>query len=161
RPDRSAGGRPEAQANLTAGPGPPPEAAMRTVVEYGLANAVAATLLALMAFSVGLLVRRPAVRNALWALVLVRLLLPPVWTIPISIPMADSARDEPAVALASPDPLPALEPAPFVECDGVDDEALVNESDVAPTTSELTPAAAAAEPSNSVSAFGIAAVVWL
>ena len=38
---------------------------MRTIVEYGLANAAAATLLALMAVLVGLVVRRPAVRNAL------------------------------------------------------------------------------------------------
>ena len=51
---------------------------MRTLLEYGLANAVAATALALVALAIGLVVRRPAVRNALWVLVFIRLLLPPV-----------------------------------------------------------------------------------
>src|SRR5688500_16105285 len=59
---------------------------MRTLIEYGLANAAAATALAVVALLVGLVVRRPAVRNALWVLVLVRLLLPPVWTIPLPVP---------------------------------------------------------------------------
>jgi beta-lactamase regulating signal transducer with metallopeptidase domain len=61
---------------------------MRTIVEYGLANAAAATALAMLALIVGTLVRRPAVRNALWVLVFVRLLLPPIWSIDLPMPAA-------------------------------------------------------------------------
>lgn len=54
---------------------------MWTFLEYGLANVLAATAFAVVAVLVGFVVRRPAVRNALWILVFVRLLLPPVWTV--------------------------------------------------------------------------------
>ena len=79
---------------------------MRTLLEYGLANAVAATALALVALAVGLVVRRPAVRNALWVLVFVRLLLPPLWTIPLPVPLGHSEPEPTTVASAIPDPLP-------------------------------------------------------
>src|SRR5262245_37100899 len=77
---------------------------MRTLVEYGLANAAAATALAAVAVLVGLVVRRPAVRNALWLLVLVRLVLPPVWTVPVFLP--GFAADDHAIASESADVIP-------------------------------------------------------
>lgn len=58
---------------------------MQTFVEYGLANAVAATALAIFVVLVGMFIRRPAVRNALWILVFVRLLIPSFWTIALPI----------------------------------------------------------------------------
>ena len=78
---------------------------MRTIVEYGLANAVAATALAVFACFVGRIVRRPAVRNALWLLVLVRLLLPPIWTIPLPISPA-SQSNAPSTAVVDSSELP-------------------------------------------------------
>lgn len=63
---------------------------MRTLLEYALANAAAATALALVALVVGRVVRRPAARHALWVLVLVRLVLPPVWTVPLPTLGADA-----------------------------------------------------------------------
>ena len=52
---------------------------MQSFLEYGLSNAAMATLFAVAALAVGIAVRRPAVRNALWILVLLRLIVPPVW----------------------------------------------------------------------------------
>jgi beta-lactamase regulating signal transducer with metallopeptidase domain len=80
---------------------------MRTFVEYGLANAVAATALAVLALLVGFVVRRPAIRNALWLLVFVRLLAPPVWTVPLSLPIAERSippADSPVSTAAAPSP---------------------------------------------------------
>jgi beta-lactamase regulating signal transducer with metallopeptidase domain len=78
---------------------------MRTLLEYGLANAAAATALALVAVLVGLVVKSPAVRNALWLLVFLRLLLPPVWTVPLPVPAAVAEPTAPSVVLTSADPI--------------------------------------------------------
>ena len=85
---------------------------MRTLVEYGLANAAAATALALVALAVGLVVRRPAVRNALWVLVFVRLLLPPVWTVPIPSLPINVLSESPTVASTIADPIAATPDLP-------------------------------------------------
>jgi len=103
---------------------------MRTLLEYGLANVVAATALAVVALLVGLVVRRPAVRNALWILVFVRLLLPPLWTVPLpnfdyinrekpGLPVAvsdttylrDTSHESKEIAPAGPIPQPGDYPA--------------------------------------------------
>jgi beta-lactamase regulating signal transducer with metallopeptidase domain len=134
---------------------------MRTLVEYALANAAAATLLAVLAFVIGLVVRRPAVRNALWILVLVRLLLPPMWTVSVTLPATEPADDVPTVAaVTEPKPLPAI---------ADDRPADVFVSDRAPDVSPApTPAATVSEPPAPpaeqpprISAFTIAAVIWL
>jgi beta-lactamase regulating signal transducer with metallopeptidase domain len=134
---------------------------MRTLVEYALANAAAATLLAVLAFAIGLVVRRPAVRNALWILVLVRLLLPPMWTVPISLPATDPVNDVPAVAeVAEPIPRSAGEDVQSAD---------VFTSDLAPDVSPTpTPAASVPEPpappaeqSRRISTFTVAAVIWI
>ncbi|WP_193788998.1 M56 family metallopeptidase, partial [Zavarzinella formosa] len=73
---------------------------MRTLIEYALTNALMATLLAAIVYGVTWFVRRPAVRNALWLLVLIRLLLPPVLGVPLPI---DSPVSEPvAVPVVAP-----------------------------------------------------------
>lgn len=79
---------------------------MRTLVEYGLANAAAATAFALFALVVGTLVRRPAVRNALWVLVFVRLLLPPIWNIELPLPSATAKVEGQSPTSASSDSEP-------------------------------------------------------
>ena len=68
---------------------------MRVLVEYALMNAAMATALALLVYGVTRMVRRPAVRNALWLLVLVRLLLPPVWGVPLLSESAPVETPEP------------------------------------------------------------------
>src|SRR5712692_5030790 len=61
---------------------------MRTLLEIGLANAVMATVLALLAAGVSLFCRRPAVRHVLWLLVLLKLITPPVMPVPVTCPAA-------------------------------------------------------------------------
>src|SRR5437764_12075653 len=107
---------------------------MRTLVEYALANAAAATALAGVALLVGLVVRRPAVRNALWLLVLVRLLLPPVWTVPLPVPAAEA----PAVARADPEPVP---PADAVADEWADDVGAGEPPAASPAPAVVTPVA--------------------
>jgi bla regulator protein BlaR1 len=61
---------------------------MRTFLEFGLANAVMATVLAVLAAGIGLFCRRPAVRHTLWLLVLLKLVTPPVFSVPVCCPNA-------------------------------------------------------------------------
>ncbi|HEV3448444.1 MAG TPA: M56 family metallopeptidase, partial [Gemmataceae bacterium] len=56
------------------------------LLHVGLANAVLATGLALVAWAAGRLSRRPALAHALWLLVLLKLITPPLLTVPISWP---------------------------------------------------------------------------
>ena len=60
--------------------------AVDTLLAVGLWNAVGATLLALVATAAGRLYRRPAVLHALWLLVLLKLLTPPLWSVDVPIP---------------------------------------------------------------------------
>jgi bla regulator protein blaR1 len=110
---------------------------MRTLLEYALANAAAATALALVALAVGFVVRRPAVRNALWVLVLVRLVLPPVWTVPLPVPIEQPV--EIASTVADPIP-PAPEPTP------IEDEPLVfdHQGEEVPVATDVAEPAAVA-----------------
>ncbi|MEX2137867.1 MAG: M56 family metallopeptidase [Pirellulales bacterium] len=58
---------------------------MQWLVEVGLSNALAATALALVACIVGRIGRRPAVTHALWVVVLLKLLTPPIFELPLPI----------------------------------------------------------------------------
>src|SRR5205823_7388359 len=71
---------------------------MTAVFEWALANAVLALLLALPAYASRWL-RRPAVTHALWLLVLLRLIVPPMWHVPIPVyaGMAAPAQATPIV----------------------------------------------------------------
>ena len=145
---------------------------MRTLVEYGLANAAAATALAVVALVVGLVIRRPAVRNALWLLVLVRLLLPPIWSVPVPVPSTESApQPEPVAVAAIPDPAPVALPSPppaaadvdeLQFADWWDDVAVSREplsEPAAPAASVVTAPVPAARVA--INPFPIAAGVWL
>src|SRR4051812_39767296 len=60
-------------------------AAVEEFLRVGLGNAVAAGGLALGAILVGVFARRrPALRRGLWLLVLLKLITPPIWTIPVT-----------------------------------------------------------------------------
>lgn len=112
---------------------------MRTLLEYGLANAVAATALAMLALLVGLFVRRPAVRNALWVLVFVRLVLPPLWTVPLPVLVSSDESEVIATVSASPPVAPesVLEPLPSVSAA---EPLLDPPEDVAPAANFTAPA---------------------
>jgi beta-lactamase regulating signal transducer with metallopeptidase domain len=56
---------------------------MTSLVEVGLSNAAAALLIAIVAVLVGLACRRPALMHALWLLVLIKLVTPPLVRIPV------------------------------------------------------------------------------
>jgi beta-lactamase regulating signal transducer with metallopeptidase domain len=132
---------------------------MRTLVEYGLANAVAASLLAAVTLAIGLIVRPPAVRNALWVLVLVRLLLPPVWTVSFSIPTSEPATEASIVASAKTDSSPE---AVIADVEWSAEE--LADSDVAAGSSITMVGEAptlATEPSDSLLAFTVAGSLWL
>jgi beta-lactamase regulating signal transducer with metallopeptidase domain len=56
---------------------------MNTLLEVGLSNAIIAAALAVLAAVAGRLARRPALAHALWLLVLVKLITPPLVRVPI------------------------------------------------------------------------------
>ncbi len=75
---------------------------METLYRTGLSNAVSATALALAVACLGrVFTRRPAVLHTLWVLVLVKLVAPPMFEVPVPWPAAMSAADEPARAPAA------------------------------------------------------------
>jgi beta-lactamase regulating signal transducer with metallopeptidase domain len=76
---------------------------MDLFLRAGLGNAVAATLLALAAAAVARLARRPALAHGLWLLVLLKLLTPPLWQVPVPWPEGGP----PPAAAESPPALPA------------------------------------------------------
>jgi WD40 repeat protein/beta-lactamase regulating signal transducer with metallopeptidase domain len=76
---------------------------VRTFVEIGLLNASMAAVLALAALAARRWSRRPALAHALWVLVLLKLLTPPMVPVPILAP-----EEEPATAVVLPAPPPRL-----------------------------------------------------
>jgi beta-lactamase regulating signal transducer with metallopeptidase domain len=79
-----------------------------TLLSIGLWNAAGATALALAAAAAGLVCRRPAFLHALWLLVLLKLLTPPLWQIPVNWP-------EPEQVVQAPLPAPMQPPADVPE----------------------------------------------
>ena len=75
-------------------------------------NAIATALLAGVVLAVTLVVKRPAVRNALWLIVLVRLLIPPVWSVPLPKLTAEPAPIAARVEPIDESPKPAGEVPP-------------------------------------------------
>jgi beta-lactamase regulating signal transducer with metallopeptidase domain len=84
---------------------------METLLYIGLSNAAAATLLALAAALVGRFVRRPALTHALWVVVLVKLVTPPLVHVPVAWPalLAPAAAAE---LLAQTEPAPQPQTVP-------------------------------------------------
>jgi beta-lactamase regulating signal transducer with metallopeptidase domain len=78
---------------------------MDTLIEIGLWNAAASAVLALLAAAVARVCRRPALAHALWLLVLLKLLTPPLVPFSLSLPAAE------------PPPPPAVEPADVADVD--------------------------------------------
>ncbi len=83
------------------------------ILEAVLGNLAVATVLAVAAFATGRWANRPALAHALWVLVFVKLLTPPLVTIPI--PCLPAEPEPPVVVPATPQQLPASsEPSPIV-----------------------------------------------
>jgi beta-lactamase regulating signal transducer with metallopeptidase domain len=82
---------------------------MRTLLDVGLSNAAVASLLAVGAWGLGRVVRRPAVAHVLWLLVLLKLLTPPLWPVQLDWPAGDAppATSSPGMAAPAPAPSPA------------------------------------------------------
>ena len=75
---------------------------MGSLVEVGLANALVAGVLAIVALLAGRFSRRPAMAHALWLIVLLKLITPPVvslpvpwWEAPAPVVFVDETPDEP------------------------------------------------------------------
>lgn len=80
---------------------------MTPIVEVGLSNAAAAVVLAIVALAVSLCCRRPAVVHAMWLLVLIKLVTPPLVHIPVPMPAspaADGFADRSLPARVEPSP---------------------------------------------------------
>jgi bla regulator protein BlaR1 len=74
---------------------------MTDFLTIGLSNAIAATLLAVLAAVVGGTGRRPALAHGLWLLVLVKLITPPI--VPVQIALPQALARAPALHPAVPD----------------------------------------------------------
>jgi beta-lactamase regulating signal transducer with metallopeptidase domain len=77
---------------------------MQSLLEIGLANAACAAILALVALIVGRLSRRPAIQHGLWLLVLLKLVTPPVFSLPLRVLPAEPVHIETPIAAAEPAP---------------------------------------------------------
>ena len=107
---------------------------MQFILDALLANALVALFLAVLAALIGRCVRRPALAHALWLIVLLKLITPPLFSIhwPSSVPLQ---ADEAAVA---DDP---MEPVALASLQTAEPKAL--EEDVATTRQHLVDALAA------------------
>jgi beta-lactamase regulating signal transducer with metallopeptidase domain len=76
------------------------EPPMTWVVETALVNAVLASGLALLALAASRWSRRPALVHALWVLVLIKLVTPAVWELPVPVSLVRAAHESDS-ALAS------------------------------------------------------------
>ncbi len=73
---------------------------METLLHAGLSNAVSATFLAVLVACLGrVLARRPAILHCLWLLVLLKLVTPPLYQIPIPWPESLSSGEKTAAVI--------------------------------------------------------------
>ena len=75
---------------------------MAFLVDLALANLIVAVMLALVAGMAGLWGRRPALTHALWLLVLLKLITPPLFDCPIPWPTAALPAPQERVAQVEP-----------------------------------------------------------
>lgn len=134
---------------------------MTTLLEVGLANALVAALIAPVALVVGRMSRRPAWAHALWLLVLLKLVTPPMLRLPVAVPRGAAGSEvevrepvAPVVAAEGP-------PAPIVASEAIEPkvaEAPAVASRVAPLASRVS---APGWPVLVGSAWAAGSVAWL
>jgi beta-lactamase regulating signal transducer with metallopeptidase domain len=83
------------------------DARMETLLHIGLGNAVLAGALAIVVAVLVRILRRPALAHALWLLVLLKLVTPPLVSLPCPWPAGDTAAVAPTTELAEEAPLAA------------------------------------------------------
>jgi beta-lactamase regulating signal transducer with metallopeptidase domain len=99
------------------------------LLQIALTNALTATLLALPAAGLSRLLRKPPVTRALWILVLLKLLTPPIWSVPLwwhtgeaasrqAETSAPSGANQAAVIGDSPDQTASADDEPLAEDSG-------------------------------------------
>jgi WD40 repeat protein/beta-lactamase regulating signal transducer with metallopeptidase domain len=79
---------------------------MPPLMQLGLANAACAALLAVLAVAVGRWVRRPALTHCVWLLVLIKLVTPPLFSLPLAWLPADAVPETAGFA-EEPEPVVA------------------------------------------------------
>jgi beta-lactamase regulating signal transducer with metallopeptidase domain/tetratricopeptide (TPR) repeat protein len=148
---------------------------METLLSVGLSNALAALVLALAVATAALVLRRPALLHALWLIVLVKLVTPPVVWLPLpwaaadapgpapaQVPPGADAPGSPAVAVPPPadaPPLPDLPPHADAPGDGPgEDVVFLPPRELLPPVDDAPPAPAAEEPTEAPRPADVAAV---
>lgn len=132
---------------------------MDSLLEIAVSNAVAASLLALAAGAAGHFCRRPALTHGLWLLVLLKLVTPPLVSIPLPWPAPAEvpSRASPEAAARS------ITPAPVDETDR-DDAGIVlllNPEILTLLPEEQVPAEPAPEPTRpEVAELGFLPITW-
>jgi beta-lactamase regulating signal transducer with metallopeptidase domain len=117
---------------------------MAFLVDLALANLIVAVMLALVAAMAGLWGRRPALTHALWLLVLLKLITPPLFHCPI--PWPTTPRPAPQERVAQVEPLPGVGELPVkAEEPTAPDPVLPFEEHIAPPDA-LTPKAGGGVP---------------
>jgi hypothetical protein len=106
---------------------------METLLRIGLSNAVVALLMALVVVTLACVWRRPAVLHALWLLVLVKLVTPPLVWVRVPWPIIP---DAPQVAVAPMPEAAPIEPLPENDTTFPPDSEATIETPVVEITSE-------------------------
>lgn len=130
------------------------------LLDLGLTNAVLATLLALLAAAATVVCRRPALVHGLWLLVLLKLITPPLFYVPIpdswaAQPVTETAteatppvaeEDPPAIVADGPMPSEDLAPiaVPEIEQPAVDVPSSIGPAEAAPVWASISWRAVAA-----------------
>ena len=68
---------------------------MEAILRITLSNTLLAAVLALAAMAVSRIFRRPALSHALWLIVLLKLITPPLWSIALPLMPAEKAHKPP------------------------------------------------------------------
>jgi bla regulator protein BlaR1 len=118
---------------------------MQTFLEIGLSNAVMASVLAVLAAGAGFFCRRPAVRHTLWLLVLLKLVTPPLMSVPVACPssletfFALGTMSSPASRPADSEGDAVRNASPYqVACHG-DEDLILDDFDSVPAAAEISP----------------------
>ena len=75
-----------------------------TVLEYALGNALLSLPLAILAWAIGRTRRNPSVAHFAWLLVMIRLVMPPVASVPwlsIQVPLSGAIQSDPTASRAA------------------------------------------------------------
>ena len=99
---------------------------MTTLLNIALINAVTVLPLALLAFVVGRAARRPALSHALWVVVLLKFVTPPLFQLPVTIDMP----------VANVGHIPTMPGTPRNIASHVDDESVMHSEGVIPNVSD-------------------------